>query len=215
MKEQILERIFSDKAIAVIRLNDAAKAIQVVEAIASGGVTIVEITLTTPDALNIISELSTRANLLVGAGTVMSERDASESIERGARFIVTPILNLPLIDVAHRRGVPAMIGAMTPTEIYAAYKAGADVVKVFPAEVVGTAFFKAVKAPLPQIKMMPTGGVTLANAGEWLSAGACAVGIGGALLDSKAIAANDFARLSENAKTFRASILQHLNSQAL
>lgn len=214
MKAQILERIFSDKAIAVIRLNDAAKAIQVVEAIASGGVTIVEITLTTPDAPNIISELSSRANLLVGAGTVMSEQDARESIERGARFIVTPILNLPLIDVAHQRDVPAMIGAMTPTEIYAAYKAGADVVKVFPAEVVGTAFFKAVKAPLPHIKMMPTGGVTLANAGEWLSAGACAVGIGGALLDSKAIAANDFSRLAENAKVFRASILQHLNSPA-
>lgn len=214
MREKILDQIFADKAVAVIRLSDAAKALQVVEAIASGGVTIVEITLTTPDAPNIISELSKRPNLLVGAGTVMSERDAIETIERGAKFIVTPVLKLPLIAVAHRRDVPVMIGAMTPTEIYTAHEAGADIVKVFPAEVVGTQFFKSVKAPLPQIKLMPTGGVNLTNAGEWLSAGAVAVGIGSALLDSKAIAANDFAHLTENAKIFRASILQHLNSLA-
>lgn len=215
MREKILEQIFADKAIAVIRLNDATKVLQVVDAISRGSVSIVEITLTTPNALNIISELSQQPNLLVGAGTVMNEQDAVATIKHGAKFIVTPILNLSLIAVAHQHSVPAMIGAMTPTEIYTAHKAGADVVKVFPAEVVGTQFFKSVRAPLPQIKMMPTGGVTLTNAGEWLSAGAVAVGIGSALLDSKAIAANDFSRLAENAKTFRASILQHLNSQAL
>jgi 2-dehydro-3-deoxyphosphogluconate aldolase/(4S)-4-hydroxy-2-oxoglutarate aldolase len=214
MKDNILEQIFSDKAIAVIRLNDASKTLQVVDAIAKGGVSIVEITLTTPNALNAIAELSKRQDLLVGAGTVMTEADALAVIERGAKFIVTPILKLDLIALAHRHHVPAMIGAMTPTEIYTAWSHGADVVKVFPAEVVGTAFFKSVKAPLPQIKMMPTGGVTLTNSGEWLTAGACAVGIGSALLDSKAIASNDFSRLTEHAKTFRASIFQHLNLQA-
>ncbi len=215
MREHTLQKIFSDKAIAVIRLNDAGKVLPVVDAIVEGGIHIIELTFTTPNAIRLIQQLSSRQTILVGAGTVLNESDALAAIENGARFLVTPVLNLDLIELAHRHNIPVMIGAMTPTEIYTAWTHGADVVKVFPAEVVGTAFFKSVKAPLPHIKMMPTGGVTLTNAGEWLAAGACAVGIGGALLDSKAIAANDFLRLTENAKIFRSSILQHLNSQAL
>jgi 2-dehydro-3-deoxyphosphogluconate aldolase/(4S)-4-hydroxy-2-oxoglutarate aldolase len=206
MREQTLQKIFSDKAIAVIRLNDAEKVMPVVDAIAEGGIHIIELTFTTPNAIRLIQQLSSRQEILVGAGTVLNEADALAAIENGARFLVTPVLKLDLIELAHRHHVPVMIGAMTPTEIYTAWTHGADVVKVFPAEVVGTAFFKSVKAPLPHIKMMPTGGVTLTNAGEWLAAGACAVGIGGALLDSKAIADHDFEQLTENARIFRKSI---------
>jgi 2-dehydro-3-deoxyphosphogluconate aldolase / (4S)-4-hydroxy-2-oxoglutarate aldolase len=211
-KNKIIERVLSEKSIAVIRLSDATNALEVVDAIAYGGVTIIEITLTTPDAMKLIEQFSRRDDLLVGAGTVLDKHTAKEVIKRGAKFIVSPILNTSLIEVANKYEVASMIGAMTPTEIYAAYQAGADIVKVFPAEVVGTSFFKSVKAPLPQIQMMPTGGVTLTNAGDWLTAGACAVGIGGALIDVKAIAAGNFVQLTENARVFRKSISKFIQS---
>jgi 2-dehydro-3-deoxyphosphogluconate aldolase / (4S)-4-hydroxy-2-oxoglutarate aldolase len=215
-KTTILAQVLEEKSVAVIRLNDPKPVIPVVKAVASGGVRIIEITLTTPDAFKLIERLSDEKGILVGAGTVLDKRTAKQAIDAGARFIVSPVLNTALIETAHKHHVVSMIGAMTPTEIYTAYKAGADIVKVFPAEVVGTAFFKSVKAPLPSIQMMPTGGVTLTNAGDWLAAGACAVGIGGALLDAAAIATGDMNRLTENARVFRQSIAAFLSkSQAV
>lgn len=211
--ETTLETIFATKAVAVIRLESSIHALSVVSALAKGGITIVEITLTTPNALEIIREL-TRWNvsppILVGAGSVLDAAAADGCLEAGAQFIVSPVMKPEIIQTAHAAGIPAMMGAFTPSEILAAQEAGADIVKVFPADFLSPAYFKAVKAPMPHLRMMPTGGVTLTNAGDWLRAGACAVGIGGALLDAKAIAEERFDVLTANAQTFVRSIANEL-----
>jgi 2-dehydro-3-deoxyphosphogluconate aldolase / (4S)-4-hydroxy-2-oxoglutarate aldolase len=212
-RTSILETVFAQKAVAVIRLENSIHALSVVQAIAKGGITIVEITLTTPNALDIIRELtrwnassSTSSPILVGAGSVLDSAAAERCIEAGAAFMVSPVMKHEIIQTAHAAGIPAMMGAFTPSEILAAQEAGADIVKVFPADFLSPAYFKAVKAPMPHLRLMPTGGVTLTNAGDWLRAGACAVGIGGALLDAKAIAEERFDVLTVNAQTIVQSI---------
>ncbi|WP_054686158.1 bifunctional 4-hydroxy-2-oxoglutarate aldolase/2-dehydro-3-deoxy-phosphogluconate aldolase, partial [Rhodothermus marinus] len=175
-----------------------------------GGVTAIEITMSVPRAFQMIEEVARRLGdvALVGAGSVLDAETARLVIEAGARYVVSPVFKPEIIQTAHRYDVPALPGAFTPTEILAAHEAGADIVKVFPADVVGMAFFKAIKAPMPQLKLMPTGGVTLTNAGEWLRAGACAVGVGSALLDRAAIAEGRWEKLTENARTLMESIRQ-------
>jgi len=131
---------------------------------------------------------------------------AEDAINAGAKYVVSPILKKEIIDTSHKHNVPVMPGCFTPTEIQTAFEYGADIVKVFPADVVGMEFFKAILAPMPHLKLMPTGGVSLTNAGEWLKAGACAVGIGSALLDKKAIQESNYSILTENAKQIMKSI---------
>ena len=187
--------------VAVIRLEQAAALPMVVEALAAGGVRAIEVTMTVPGAIESIRQLaaSASADLLLGAGTVLDPEKARRAIDAGARFVVAPVFRPALIEACHAGGVPALPGCYTPTEILNAWDAGADIVKVFPAGGLGPAFFKDVRAPLPHVKLMPTGGVSIDNAGEWIRAGAVAVGVGGALIDPRLVAAGDFAAITERA----------------
>lgn len=207
-KEQIVARVKDKAAVAVIRMTDAKKLLNVIDAINKGGVSIVEITMTVPNALKMIEEVSKSVSgeVTVGVGSVLNAQTALQAVDAGARFVVGPIFKKEIVEAAHKNNVPAMPGCFTPTEIQTAYEAGADVIKVFPADVVGMAFFKGVLAPMPHLPLMPTGGVTLTNAGDWLKAGACAVGVGTALLDKKAIETENYSQLTENAKVLCESI---------
>lgn len=192
----------------MLRLDDGDVLRPVVAALREGGVRAVEITMTAPEPLRLIGEAARLFGdeILLGVGSVLTPEAAAEAVAAGARFVVSPIFKPEIVAAAHAAGVPAMPGAFTPTEIQTAHEAGADVVKVFPAGVVGRAFFRAVRAPMPHLRLMPTGGVTLDNAGEWLRAGACAVGVGSALLDRQAIAEGRFEVLTENARRLMTSI---------
>ncbi len=210
MRHEIVSELMRRGAVAVIRMRDPERLLRVVEAICEGGVTAIEITMSVPRAFQMIEEVARRMGdvALVGAGSVLDAETARLVIEAGARYVVSPVFKPEIIRTAHRYDVPALPGAFTPTEILAAHEAGADIVKVFPADVVGMAFFRALKAPMPQLRLMPTGGVTLTNAGDWLRAGACAVGVGSALLDQAAIAEGRWEKLTENARTLMESIRQ-------
>jgi 2-dehydro-3-deoxyphosphogluconate aldolase/(4S)-4-hydroxy-2-oxoglutarate aldolase len=194
--------------VAVIRIKEPAKLRAVVDAISEGGVRALEVTMTVPGAVDLIRDLAPTmpSGFLLGAGTVIDAETANRVIDAGARYVVSPVFRREVITACHRRNVPAMPGCLTPTEILDAWDAGADVVKVFPATALGPGYIKDVRAPLPQVKLMPTGGVTVDNAGEWIRAGAVAVGVGTALLDAKAIAAGDFAVLRRNAQKIVANV---------
>jgi 2-dehydro-3-deoxyphosphogluconate aldolase/(4S)-4-hydroxy-2-oxoglutarate aldolase len=209
-RESVVTEIKAKAAVAVIRMTDTEKLLNVIEAIQKGGVSIIEITMTVPNAVTMIEQVSRAVakDVTVGVGTVLDGATAQAAINAGARFVVGPIFKKEIIEIAHRNDVPALPGCFTPTEIQTAYEAGADIIKVFPADVVGMAFFKGILAPMPHLPLMPTGGVTLTNAGEWLKAGACAVGVGTALLDKKAIEREDYAQLTHNAKLLCESIAQ-------
>ena len=188
--------------VAVIRMKDADKVQAVVEAIAAGGVRAIEVTMTVPNAIGLIAALAPKIppGFLFGAGTVLDADTAARVIDAGAQFIVSPVFRRSLVEACHARGVPVVPGCFTPTEILDAWDAGADIVKAFPATALGPGYIKDVRAPLPHVKLMPTGGVTVENAGEWIKAGAAAVGVGTALLDTKAIAAGNYAVLRSNAE---------------
>ncbi|MFQ5709349.1 MAG: bifunctional 4-hydroxy-2-oxoglutarate aldolase/2-dehydro-3-deoxy-phosphogluconate aldolase [bacterium] len=207
-RSQILQTIISNGAIAVIRMSDSDKLRKVAEAVYAGGISAIEITMTTPNALKVIEETAHAMgdSIQLGVGSVLDAETARLAIDAGAQFVVSPVSKPEIIQMAHRYDLPAMPGAFTPTEILLAHEQGADIVKVFPADVVGMAFFRAIKAPMPHLQLMPTGGVTLTNAGDWLKAGACAVGVGSALLDKKAIAEGNYSVLTENAKRLCQSI---------
>ena len=194
--------------VAVIRMKDPAKVQAVVDAIAAGGVHAIEVTMTVPGAVKLIEQLAPRmpSGFLLGAGTVLDAATAAQVIDAGAQFIVSPVYRTSLITACHARGVPVTPGCFTPTEILDAWEAGADIVKVFPATALGPGYIKDVRAPLPQVKLMPTGGVTVDNAGEWIAAGAVAVGVGSALLDTKAIDAGDYAALTAKAERIVANV---------
>jgi len=211
---EIVKKIIDNGAVAVIRLGDSGKLVKVAEAIYKGGVESIEITMTTPNALSVLEYCVKEFgdHMLFGVGSVLNADTVKAAVDVGAKYIVSPVCIKEVISEAQKLGVAVMPGAFTPTEIFSAAEAGADVVKVFPADILGMTFFKSVKAPMPHLKMMPTGGVTLTNAGEWLKAGACAVGVGSALLDSKAIADNNFDLLTQNAKTLMNSINTFKNS---
>ncbi len=206
--EEIVKTLIKSRAIAVIRLADSSKLIKVAEAIYKGGVSSIEITMTVPNAIEVIEEASKTLGdyMNIGVGSVLNAEIAQKAIEAGAKYVVSPIFKKEIIDTAHKNDIPAMPGTFTPTEVQLAYEAGADIVKVFPADVVGMAFFKDVLAPMPHLKLMPTGGVSLTNAGDWIKAGAVAVGVGSALLDRKAIAEGNYDKLTENAKILIYSI---------
>jgi len=208
-KTETLDYIMSTGVVAVIRMKDPGRLARVVEAIRAGGVKCIEITMTVPGAADIIAGLvkSTPADVLIGAGTVTDSATARRVVEAGARFVVSPVLKLEVVAACKELGVVAMPGCYTPTEILTAWEAGADIIKVFPATSLGPRFFKDVAGPFPHIRLMPTGGVTIDNVGEWAKAGAVAVGIGSDLLDKKAIDEGRYEVLTEKAarmvKNFR------------
>lgn len=207
-KEKILSEIFKVKAVAVLRVKEAEKLKKIIDAIYAGGVSVVEITMTVPNAIQLIEKMNKELDedIVLGVGSVLNKSVAEDAIRAGAKYVVSPVLKKEIIETSHKYSIPAMPGCFTPTEIQTAYEYGADVIKVFPADIVGMAFFKAILAPLPHLKLMPTGGVSLTNAGDWIKAGACAVGIGSALLDKKAIADENYSILTENASTIMNSI---------
>ncbi len=193
-RETDLTRVLNCGLVAVVRAPDPTHLLNVIKALAEGGVSVAEVTLTVPNALDVIraakADLGDR--VLLGAGTVLDTETARAAILAGAEFIVSPTVNLEVIQLCRRYGKLVFPGAFTPTEILTAWEAGADVVKVFPADVLGPVFFKAMRGPLPQVRLMPTGGVDLNTAGDFLRAGACCLGVGSQLVDPKAVAREDF-----------------------
>jgi 2-dehydro-3-deoxyphosphogluconate aldolase / (4S)-4-hydroxy-2-oxoglutarate aldolase len=207
-RQLVTQAIEDCGVVAVIRLKEPDKLRAVVDALAEGGVRALEITMTVPRAIELIAEMAPTlpTGFLLGAGTVLDAQTARAAIEAGAQFIVSPVFRPAVIAEAHAHDIPAMPGCFTPTEILAAWDEGADVVKVFPATALGPGFFKDVRAPLPQVKLMPTGGVTVDNAGDWIRAGAVAVGVGSALLDAKAISTGLMAPITDNARRIVANV---------
>jgi 2-dehydro-3-deoxyphosphogluconate aldolase/(4S)-4-hydroxy-2-oxoglutarate aldolase len=205
---QVLREIESSGVVAVIRMQKADQLRAVIDALLEGGVRALELTMTVPGAIGLIEELAKDlpGEFQLGAGTVLDPETARQVILAGAKYIVAPTLNLDVITMCHRYDVAIMPGCFTPTEILTAWQAGADLIKVFPATALGPAYFKDVRAPLPQVRLMPTGGVTMENAGEWIKAGAVAIGVGSALVDTKAIAAGNFAQITKNAKSLIDSV---------
>lgn len=187
-KDEIIGRITSGGVIPVIRASSQEEALAVVEAIAAGGVTTIEVTMTVPGAVAMIAKLSKRDDLLIGAGSVLDPETARECINAGATFIVSPATNFDTIQYCNESEIVVMPGALTPTEVVNAWDAGADFVKVFPADSMGGAkYLRSLKAPLPSIKLIPTGGVNQETAADFIKAGAEAVGVGADLVDLKAI----------------------------
>ncbi|HVR39526.1 MAG TPA: bifunctional 4-hydroxy-2-oxoglutarate aldolase/2-dehydro-3-deoxy-phosphogluconate aldolase [Thermoanaerobaculia bacterium] len=204
-----LETIHSVGIVPVVRATSADEALAAVEAIRAGGIPILEITLTVPGAVQIIADLTRRFgdDALIGAGTVLDAGSARECIDAGARFIVSPSLDLGTIATCRDAHIPIFPGAMTPTEIVTAWKAGADAVKVFPANAVGGAsYLKSVKAPLPQIQLIPTGGVSLKTAADFIAAGAFALGVGADLVDLAALRRGDAAAITAKAREYVAVV---------
>ena len=194
--------------VAVIRLKDPARVRGVVDALAAGGVRALEVTMTVPRAVELIREIAPTLpdGFLLGAGTVTDGETARAVIDAGASFIVGPVFRPDVVVACHDHDVPAIPGCFSPTEILAAHEIGADIIKVFPATALGPQYIKDVRAPLPQVKLMPTGGVSIDNAADWIRAGAVAVGIGSALLDTKAIDSGRLEVITANAQRLVANV---------
>jgi 2-dehydro-3-deoxyphosphogluconate aldolase/(4S)-4-hydroxy-2-oxoglutarate aldolase len=207
-RESTLERIISGGIVAVVRSDTSAALVKVVRALAEGGVTAAEVTFTVPDAIEVIRQIRREVGdaVVLGAGTVLDSETARAALLAGAEYIVAPTLDLKVIRLCRRYAKVVIPGAFTPTEVLTAWEAGADVVKLFPADVGGPAYLKALRGPLPQIRLMPTGGVDLSTAESFLKAGACCLGVGGALVEPKAIAAGDFARIRDLAAQYVAIV---------
>jgi len=194
--------------VAVIRMKEPGALRAVVDAIAEGGVRALEITMTVPGAVDLIRGIAPTlpSDFVFGAGTVLDADTVSRVVDAGARFVVSPVFRRDVVEACRRHEVPALPGCFTPTEILDAWDAGASIVKVFPATALGPGYLKDVRAPLPYVKLMPTGGVTVENAGDWIRAGAVAVGVGTSLLDANAIAAGDFHVLRAKAEQMVANV---------
>ena len=204
-KDEALAQLGEDGIVPVIRAESAAIAVQVAEALVEGGIRTLEITMTVPDAMSAIRAVATRFGtaVLLGAGTVTSRELAEGAIDAGAEFLVTPCVVTDVIAVASERGIAVLPGALTPTEVFTAWSAGGDIIKVFPAaNVGGAAYIKALRAPFPQIPLCPTGGVNLQTIAEFIKAGAVAVGVGGELISKTAIEQGDFAQITALARQY-------------
>jgi len=215
MAESHLRRVLDSGIVAVVRAPESDQMVEVARALADGGVTVVEFTMSVPNALRVLEEVRQALGdrVLLGAGTVLDPETARSVILAGVEFIVAPTLNLDVIRLCRRYDKLVMPGAFTPTEILTAWEAGADIVKVFPADVVGPAFFKALRGPLPQIRLMPTGGVDLTTAADFLKAGACCLGIGSQLVEPKAVAERNFDRIRSLARQY-VTIFQEFRANA-
>lgn len=210
-RDTTLKRILDCGIVAVVRGESGERLVQVVKALAEGGVTAAEITFTIPDAVEVIRQVRRDVGdqIILGAGTVLDPETARAALLAGAEYIVAPTVNLEVIRLCRRYDKVVMPGAFTPTEVVAAWEAGADVVKIFPADFGGPSYLKALRGPLPQIKMMPTGGVDLNTAESFLKAGACCLGVGSALVEPQAVATGNFERLRDLASQFAAIVRKH------
>jgi len=207
-RAETIRAIETQGAIAVVRLDDAAQLRPVADALAAGEIRAIEVTLTMRGALAALATLSADAGerMVVGAGSVLDAETARLSILAGARFVVAPIFSPAVVEMCHRYDVVAIPGAYTPTEIVTAWQAGADLVKLFPAGGLGPGYLSDLRAPLPQLRLVPTGGVSADNAAAFLAAGAVAVGVGGALVERGAVARGDYARLTAEARRLKQAI---------
>lgn len=204
-KSKIVQRIAETGIIPVVRSSSLAQASKIADALIEGGISVLEITMTVPGAVRLIEQLATRYSeqIVVGVGTVLDAETARVCTLAGAQFVVSPVLNIELIEACRRYSVTVISGALTPTEIVAAWQAGADAVKIFPCDAMGGAnYLKALKTPLPNIEMIPTGGVSLANAAEFIKAGAMAIGVGGELVDLQAMRENRPQTVTDKARKF-------------
>ncbi len=199
-----LQRVIESGIVAVIRAKSSELLVDVAEALLAGGVDVMEVTFTVPKAMrvleNVADALGDRA--LVGAGTVLDAETARSALLAGAQFVVSPATNVDVIRLCRRYDKLVMPGALTPTEVVTAWESGADIVKIFPSDLTGPQYLKALRAPLPQVRLMPTGGVNLDTAADFLKAGACALGIGGSLVESKAVESGNLARIESLARQF-------------
>jgi 2-dehydro-3-deoxyphosphogluconate aldolase/(4S)-4-hydroxy-2-oxoglutarate aldolase len=209
-KQDRLALLYETGVVAIMRAKSSEQLLAAADAIKAGGVNAIEVTMTTPGALDVIRQAVARygGDVLFGAGTVLDPESARAAILAGAQFVVAPTLNLRTIRLCHRYAVPVMPGAFTPTEILTAWEAGADLVKVFPASVGGPDYLRAIKAPLPQVKLMPVGGVDLDTTAAFIRAGADVVAVGNALVDQKLLDARDFDTLTERARRFREEVVK-------
>jgi len=201
-KQKTLAQIEATKVVAVVRLQEAALFEPVALALYEGGVRAIEITMTVPGALAALEKAISNlpSEIIIGVGSVLNAKTTEKAVNAGAQFIVSPVTKKEILDACKTAEVAVMPGAFTPTEIQTAWEWGADIVKVFPADILGMKFFKGVKAPMPHLKLMPTGGVSLTNAAGWIQAGACAVGVGSALLDKEALRDRNFEQIKKNAE---------------
>jgi 2-dehydro-3-deoxyphosphogluconate aldolase/(4S)-4-hydroxy-2-oxoglutarate aldolase len=214
-RDTILKRVLEGGIVAVVRAESGDSLVKVVRALAEGGVTAAEITFTVPDAVDVIRQVRKEVGdaVVLGAGTVLDTETARIALLAGAEYIVSPTVNVEVIRLCRRYDKAIMPGAFTPTEVLTAWEAGADIVKIFPADVGGPAYLKALRGPLPQVRVMPTGGVDLDTAEGFLKAGACCLGIGGSLVESRAVAGGDFARIRDLAAQY-AAIVRRFRGQA-
>jgi 2-dehydro-3-deoxyphosphogluconate aldolase / (4S)-4-hydroxy-2-oxoglutarate aldolase len=210
-KHEVLRKMREIGLVPVLRADSEDQALGLAAAIADGGVTVLEITMTVPGAVNVIRRLvKERPDILIGAGTVLDPETARTCILEGAQFVVSPALNVKTVELCRRYSVAVLPGALTPTEVVTAWQAGADVIKIFPASAMGGAkYLKSLKAPLPQVDMIPTGGVSLATAHEFLEAEAFALGVGADLVDTKAYAAGAPGKVTETARKYMEIVRGH------
>jgi 2-dehydro-3-deoxyphosphogluconate aldolase/(4S)-4-hydroxy-2-oxoglutarate aldolase len=203
-KEDDLQRVLTCGIVAVIRAADGERLVDAAEALLAGGVQVMEVTFTVPDAVQVLRRVADRLGdrVLLGAGTVLDSETARAAILAGAEFIVSPSTNCDVIRLCRRYSKLVMPGAFTPTEVVAAWEAGADIVKVFPSDIHGPKYLKALRGPLPQIRLMPTGGVNLETAADFFRAGACALGVGGSLVEAQAVEAGNMPRIESLARQF-------------
>lgn len=204
-KYAAIQYLLDKYIVAIIRADSGQDLIDIVKAVAAGGVHCIEMTMTTPGALQAL-ELASKEfageDVLLGVGSVLDEETCRLAILAGAQYVVSPVVSLPVIRMANRYGRPVLPGAYTPTEIFTAWENGADLVKVFPSDIGGAAYIKAIKGPLPQIPLVATGGVSAENLKDFVAAGASGVGVGGNLVSKKLVAARDFAGITRNARAF-------------
>ena len=204
-KDTILNQILDTGVVAIMRASSSDQLLSAAEAILEGGVSAIEVTMTTPNAMEVIRQATARfgSQVLFGVGTVLDSETARAAILAGAQFVVCPTLNLGTIQICNRYSVPVMPGAYTPTEILTAWEAGADVVKVFPASVGGPDFIKALRGPLPHIRLAAVGGVNVNTTADFFRAGVSVVGVGGELVNQKLLDGRDFKTITERAQAFR------------
>lgn len=202
--EDPLARVLRTGLVAILRAPSGDRLADAAEALLAGGVEVIEVTFTVPRAERVLETVADRLGdrILLGAGTVLDAATARVAFSAGAQFLVSPTVQLDVIETCRRYGKPVMPGAFTPTEILTAWQAGADIVKVFPSDCVGPQYLKALRGPLPQIRLMPTGGINAENCGEFIKAGACALGVGGALAETKALMEGDLQRIESQTRRF-------------
>lgn len=204
MSSAAVQKVLDQGLVAIIRAPDAGQLLDVCEALIAGGIDVIEATFTIPNVLRTLEEVKLKLGdrILLGAGTVLDPETARAAILAGTEYIVTPTVNVKVIELCRRYSVPCMVGAFTPTEVLTAWEAGADIVKLFPSDIGGAKYLKAIRGPLPHVRLMPTGGVNLETLPSFIEAGACAVGLGSSLVEKEALERRDMERIRSQAEAY-------------